>query len=37
VTVFGARFDSWTYTVPSEDFVMESVSFQALRLSFEES
>jgi hypothetical protein len=37
VTVFGARFDSWTYTVPTEDFVMEGVSFQALRLSFEES
>ena len=36
VTVFGTRFDSWTYTIPVEDFVMESVSFQALRLSFEE-
>ena len=36
VTVFGTRFDSWTYTIPAEDFVMESVSFQALRLSFEE-
>ncbi len=37
VTVFGTRFDSWTYTIPSEDFVMEGVSFQAMRLSFEES
>jgi len=37
VTVFGARFDTWTYTIPSDDFVMEAVSFQALRLSFEES
>ena len=36
VTVFGTRFDSWTYTIPTEDFVMESVSFQALRLAFEE-
>ncbi len=37
VTVFGAKFASWTYTIPSEDFVMESVSFEALRLTFEES
>jgi hypothetical protein len=36
VTVFGTRFDSWTYTIPAEDFVMETVSFQALRLSYEE-
>jgi hypothetical protein len=37
VTVFGARFDSWTYTIPTEEFVLEGVSFQALRCSFEES
>ena len=38
VIVFGAKFDSWVYTIPiSEDFVMERVSFQALRVSFEES
>ena len=38
VIVFGAKFDSWVYTIPvSEDFVMERVSFQALRLAFEES
>jgi hypothetical protein len=37
VTVFGAKFASWTYTIPTGDFVMESVSFQALRVSFEES
>lgn len=37
VIVFGARFASWTFNIPSDDFVMESVSFQALRLSFEEA
>lgn len=37
VILFGARFSAWTYNIPSEDFVMESVSFQALRVSFEES
>lgn len=37
VTVFGAKFASWTYTVPADDFVMEAVAFQALRIAFEES
>lgn len=37
VTIFGARFDSWTYAIPSDDFVMERVTFQALRVAFEES
>jgi hypothetical protein len=37
VIVFGARFSSWTYNIPADDFVMESVAFQALRVAFEES
>ena len=37
VTVFGAKFESWTYNIPSEHFVMEAVSFQAMRISFDES
>ena len=37
VIVFGAKFSSWSYNVPSDDFVMESVTFQALRVAFEES
>jgi hypothetical protein len=37
VIVFGARFASWSYSIPVEDFVMESVAFQALRIAFEES
>ncbi len=37
VTVFGVKFESWAYNIPVEHFVMESVSFQALRIAFEES
>ena len=37
VTVFGAKFEQWNYHIPTEDFVMETVSFQALRVAFEES
>ncbi|MFH7245293.1 MAG: hypothetical protein ACHWZW_20850 [Spirulina sp.] len=37
VTVFGVKFESWNYTIPGDDFVMESVAFQALRIAFEET
>lgn len=37
VIVFGAKFSSWTYDIPGDDFVMESVNFQALRVAFEEA
>lgn len=37
VTVFGAKFDSWNYAIPDDDFVLESVTFQALRVAFEEA
>jgi hypothetical protein len=37
ITVFNTRFSSWQYTIPADHFVMESVSFQALRVAFEES
>jgi hypothetical protein len=37
VTVFGAKFSSWSYNVPADDFVMEGVTFQALRVAFEEA
>lgn len=36
VIVFGARFQSWSYAIPAEQFVMESVSFQAMRIAYEE-
>ena len=37
LTVFGAKFATWNYAIPSEHFVLESVSFQALRIAFEEA
>jgi hypothetical protein len=37
VIVFGVKFDAWTYSIPGDSFVMEKVSFQALRLAFEET
>jgi hypothetical protein len=38
VTVFGVHFDSWSYQVGNDrDFVMESVTFQAMRLGYEEA
>jgi hypothetical protein len=37
VTIFGTKFDAWDYQLATEDnFVMERVSFQALRIAFEE-
>ncbi|HLJ26217.1 MAG TPA: hypothetical protein VKY85_05865 [Candidatus Angelobacter sp.] len=37
IIVFGAKFAQWHYSIPMDDFVMESVTFQALRVSYEES
>jgi hypothetical protein len=38
LTVFGVQFQSWTYDVATDrDFVMESVTFQAARLGYEEA
>jgi len=37
VTAFGVRFDSWTYTIPNDSFVMEAITFQAMRLAYEET
>jgi len=37
VIIFGVKFSAWAYSIPLDDFVMEAASFQALRLSFEES
>jgi hypothetical protein len=37
LTVFGARFDAWTYHIPSDDIVVEQASFKALRIAFEEA
>jgi hypothetical protein len=37
LTVFGVKFDSWSYHIPAEEFVMESIKFQAMRVAFEEA
>lgn len=37
LTVFGVKFDGWTYSIPSDAFVMEKVTFQAMRVAFEET
>ncbi|MEM1170529.1 MAG: hypothetical protein AAGJ08_15970 [Cyanobacteria bacterium P01_H01_bin.35] len=36
ITVFGVKFDSWNFGLPEDDFVMEGVTFKALRISSEE-
>jgi hypothetical protein len=33
ITLHDVKIDSWTYTVPEDDFLMESVKFQALYLT----
>lgn len=36
VTVGGVRFENWSLVVPEDDFVMEKVTFQAVRITREE-
>ncbi|HEY9858226.1 MAG TPA: hypothetical protein V6D16_01890 [Candidatus Obscuribacterales bacterium] len=37
LTVFGVKFETWNFNLPEDDFVMESLTFRALRISSEES
>ncbi|MBZ5724651.1 MAG: hypothetical protein LAP87_06600 [Acidobacteriia bacterium] len=37
VTLFGVKFDGWSFHLPEDAFVMESVTFKALRVSSEEA
>jgi hypothetical protein len=37
VTVFGVKIDSWSFNLPEDDFVMEAVTFKALRISSAET
>jgi hypothetical protein len=37
LTVFGVKFESWSFRLPEDDFVMESATFRALRISAEET
>lgn len=36
LTVFGVKFDSWSFGLPEDDFVMEAMTFRALRVSAED-
>jgi hypothetical protein len=37
LTVFGVKFDTWNFSLPEDDFVMEQLTFRALRLSTDEA
>ncbi len=37
LVLFGVKFETWIFTLPEDDFVMESVSFRALRISSDET
>ncbi len=37
ITLFGVQFENWSFFLPEDDFVMESVTFRALRISSEET
>jgi hypothetical protein len=36
IVLFGVKFDSWSFSLPEDDFVMEGVTFRALRVASEE-
>lgn len=37
LSLFGVKFESWNFNVPEDDFVMEAVTFKAMRISSEET
>ena len=37
LVLFGVKFESWSFRLPEDDFVMESVSFRAVRIASEET
>jgi hypothetical protein len=37
LVLFGVKFDSWSFALPENDFVMEAVTFKALRVATEEA
>ena len=36
VTLFNVRFDDWALVIPEDDFIMENVTFKAIRIQREE-
>jgi hypothetical protein len=37
LTLYGVMFDSWQFSLPEDDFVLERLSFQARRLASEDT
>lgn len=37
LVLFSVKFDSWNFALPEDDFVMEKVTFKAIRLTQEDS
>lgn len=37
LVLFGVKFDSWSFDLPEDEFVMESVTFKAIRIKTEET
>ncbi|MBK8021883.1 MAG: hypothetical protein IPK19_10790 [Chloroflexi bacterium] len=37
IVLFGVKFESWSFNLPEDDFVMEAVTFRALRIASEET
>jgi hypothetical protein len=37
LTIFGVKFESWSFQLPEDDFVMEGVTFRALRITTDEA
>lgn len=36
LTVFGVKFETWSFSLPEDEFIMESATFRALRVSTNE-
>lgn len=37
LNVFGVKFENWSFSLPEDDFVMESINFRAIRIASEET
>lgn len=37
IVLFGVKFEGWSFRLPEDDFVMESVTFRAMRIASEET
>lgn len=37
LTLFGVKFEQWSFSLPEDDFIMESVTFRAIRIGASET